>query len=415
MKNMLILGAGSAGTIMSNHLRKKLNLEEWTITIVDKDEVHYYQPGFLFLPFDTYSEKDVKKPKTKFIHKSVNYIQSDIDFINADTNKVRLLNGTELIYDILIIATGSELAPQETEGLLGALWRKDIFDFYTFGGAVALRNKLRKWKGGDLVVHVTEMPIKCPVAPLEFAFLADDFFRKKGIRDKVSITYVTPVSGAFTKPKASKKLSYLLEEKGIKVVPDFCIERVDNDRKMIIDYAETEVKFDLLVTVPTNMGSQVIAESGLGDDLNFIPTDKHTLQSKAHKNVFVIGDAADLPTSKAGSVAHFEAEILTHNIQKYINGEEMDGRFDGHANCFVETGNEKALLIDFNYDNEPVEGKFPFKNVGPMNLLAESKLNHWGKKAFRKIYWKRILRAKKIPFITANMSMKGKKIEEVHN
>ena len=411
MKKILILGAGSAGTMMSNHLRKKLDLDQWQITIVDKDATHYYQPGFLFLPFDIYTEKEVRKPRTKFIHDTVSYIQTPISSIDAEASCVHLEGGKRLEYDILIVATGSDLAPQETNGLLGPLWRKDIFDFYTFDGAVALRDKLRDWKGGHLVVHITEMPIKCPVAPLEFSFLADEYFRNKGIRDKVKITYVTPVSGAFTKPKASEKLSYLLKQKDINVVQDFYIERVDNDRKVIIDYAETEVPFDLLVTVPTNMGSDVIGRSGLGDDLNFIPTNKETLQSKAYKNMFVIGDAADLPTSKAGSVAHFEAEVLTENILSYIKGEEMTEKFDGHANCFVETGDGKALLIDFNYENEPVEGKFPFK-FGPLNLLEESRMNHMGKHAFKQVYWRRILRAKKIPFVKAEMTMKGKHFNE---
>jgi len=262
------------------------------------------------------------------------------------------------------------------------------------------------------VVHITEMPIKCPVAPLELSFLANDFFKKKGIRDKVKITYVTPVSGAFTKPKAADALGHLLEEKGINIVADFAIEKVDNERKIIVDYGGKEVPFDLLVTVPTNMGAEFVERSGMGDDLRFIPTNKNTLQSKAHENIFVIGDAADLPTSKAGSVAHFEAEVLTENIMSFINGEELKARFDGHANCFIETGEGKALLIDFNYNQEPVAGTFPFKKLGPLNLLKESKLNHWGKLAFKHVYWKMILRARPIPFITTDMTLKGKNIDE---
>lgn len=414
MKQLIILGAGSAGTMMSNHLRKTLNLDEWQITIVDKDKIHYYQPGFLFIPFGIYKEKAVKKPTEKFIHSNVKYIQSEIHEIDAEENRVVLEGGIHLDYDILIIATGSVLALDETEGLLGPLWRKKIFDFYSYDGSVALRDKLADWEGGKLVVHITEMPIKCPVAPLEFSFLADDFFKKKGMRDKVEITYVTPVSGAFTKPTASEKLAYLLKEKNIKVVSDYNIERVDNDRQVIVDYGETEVPFDLLVTVPTNMGIEAIERSGLGDELNFVPTDKHTLQSVAHENIFVIGDATDIPTSKAGSVAHFEAEVLTENIVKYINGEKPDSKFDGHANCFIETGNGKALVIDFNYDQEPVEGKFPLK-VGPLNLLKETRMNHWGKHAFKEIYWRRILKAKKIPLVHADMSLKGKRIKNDKN
>ena len=219
MKNLVILGAGTSGTMMANHLVSKLPKKEWKISIVDQYKTHYYQPGFLFLPFDTYTEDQVKKTGKKFIPKGVNYIQKKIEKIEAEKNTVKLEDET-LNYDILIIATGSKIAPEETEGLLGPLWKKDIFDFYTFEGALALRNKLREWEGGKLVVHLTEMPIKCPVAPLEFAFLADSYFRKKGMRDKVEITYVTPLSGAFTKPTCTKALNYLLEEKGINIEID---------------------------------------------------------------------------------------------------------------------------------------------------------------------------------------------------
>ena len=407
MKNLLILGAGTSGTMMANHLRPKLYHNEWNITIVDQYKTHYYQPGFLFLPFDTYTEDQVKKVGKKLIHKKVNYIQKKIEKILPEENKVELEDET-LDYDVLIIATGSKIAPEETEGLVGPLWKKDIFDFYTYEGSLALRNKLRDWQGGKLVVHITEMPIKCPVAPLEFAFLADSYFREKGMRDKVEISYVTPLTGAFTKPTCSTALAYLLKEKDIKMEADFAIMEVDNDKKEIVDYEDRRIPFDLLVTIPTNMGDEVIEKSGLGDDLNFIPTHHNTLQSLAHENIFVIGDATNVPASKAGSVAHFQAETLTDNIILYIGGYPLKKEFDGHANCFIETGNNKALLIDFNYVTEPVHGKFPFAKIGPLKLLKESVFNHWGKLAFRWIYWNMLLKGIPIPFVRRHMSFKGK-------
>ncbi len=410
MKNLLILGAGTGGTMMANHLRPKLYSNEWNITIVDQYKTHYYQPGFLFLPFDTYTEDQVKKVGKGFIPRNVNYIQKKIEKIIPEKNKVKLEDET-LKYDILIIATGSKIAPEETEGLIGPLWKKDIFDFYTYEGSLALRNKLRDWEGGKLVIHITEMPIKCPVAPLEFAFLADSYFREKGMRDKVDITYVTPLTGAFTKPTCSTALTYLLDEKGIKMEADFSIEHVDNDKKEIVDYEDRRIPFDLLVTVPTNMGDEVIEKSGLGDDLNFIPTDNNTLQSLANENIFVIGDATNVPASKAGSVAHFQAETLTDNILLYMDGYPLKKEFDGHANCFIETGDNKALLIDFNYVQEPVHGTFPFSKIGPLKLLKESVFNHWGKLAFRWIYWNMLLKGIAIPFVSRNMSFKGKIVD----
>jgi sulfide:quinone oxidoreductase len=324
---------------------------------------------------------------------------------------ILLQDETVIKYNILIIASGCHIAPEETEGMKGELWYKDIFDFYTFEGARALRDKLASWEGGRLVVHITELPIKCPVAPLEFAFLADDFFRHKEMRDEVEITYVTPLSGAFTKPFASKKLGYLLEEKNIHVVTDFYVERIDNHSKKLIDYGGQEVPFDLLVTVPLNKGAEFIGRSGMGDELNYVSTNKHTLQTTIKENIFAIGDATSLPASKAGSVAHFEAEILTENILRYINGEELKASFDGHANCFVETGNHKALLIDFNYDHEPVDGTFPVAGIGPMRLMEESLVNHMGKLGFKWIYWNVLMHGRTIPFIHPQMQTSGKHLE----
>ena len=397
--------------MMANHLHHRLNSGEWEIDIIDERKEHYYQPGYLFLPFDIYEPEDIVKPIKDFIPKGVNLINETIERIVPQEHYVSMTNGDHLVYDILIVATGCKIAPEETDGMQGAEWQKSVFDFYTFEGALALRNKLREWEGGKMVVHITEMPIKCPVAPLEFAFLADSYFKHRNMRDKVELTFVTPLSGAFTKPKATAALEHLLEEKHIKIESDFAIERIDNEQKTIIDYGGRIVPFDLLVTVPTNKGDEVIARSGMGDDLNYVPTNKATLQSKNWPNIFVLGDASDIPASKAGSVAHFEAEILTDNILHYIAGEPLKEEFDGHANCFVETGNGKALLIDFNYTHEPVEGTFPFPGIGPLRLLKESRINHMGKLAFRWIYWNMLLKGTHIPFVSATMSESGKQFD----
>lgn len=398
---------------MANKLHHALNLAEWKITIVDRDNVHYYQPGFLFIPFGLYQPEDVGRPRTDFLPKEVSFIQQEVDRIDGNHDQVTLSNGQTLHYEVLIVATGAEVVPEETEGMKAELWYKDIFDFYTFEGSTQLAKKLENWQGGNLVINLAETLIKCPVAPLEFTFLADAFFEEKGIRDKVNITYVTPLSGAFTKPKATAMLSDLLEEKKIKVVPDFYLARIDNERKVLVSYDDQEVPFDLLVTVPVNKGSKMVERSGLGDEdgLNFMPTDKHTLQAKKYENVFVIGDATNIPASKAGSVAHFEGEILLENVLSYIEGEAMEARFDGHSNCFIETGHGKAALIDFNYETEPLPGKFPWPLLGPMDLLKPTRLNHLGKLAFKWVYWHMLLTGKTLP-VPTHMSMAGKINEE---
>jgi sulfide:quinone oxidoreductase len=286
-------------------------------------------------------------------------------------------------------------------------WQENIFDFYTVEGAVALSRFLKFWKGGRLVLNVTEMPIKCPVAPLEFLFLADWYFTERGMRDKVEIVYATPLPGAFTRPRASAILGNMLEDKGIHLIPEFNIGSVDAGENKIASWDEQEVEYDLLVTVPTNMGSEVIERSGMGDELNFVPIDKHTLQSDKWENIWVIGDAGNAPTSKAGSVAHFMLDIIIENMLRHMEGLDPLPKFDGHANCYIESGFDKGILIDFNYDVEPLPGKFPLPGIGPFSLLQETAANHWGKMAFRWIYWNILLKGGEMPF-ESQMTMAGK-------
>jgi len=407
MKKLVILGAGTGGTIMANKLRKVLDRSEWDMIIVDEEKNHYYQPGFLFIPFGIYTKQDVIKPKADFIPPGVKLLFNKIDKIEPDKNRVLLEGGTVLSYDWLIIATGTRLAPEETPGLNDKLWHKKIFDFYTLDGAVALYEFFRNWEGGRMVLAISEMPIKCPVAPLEFVFLADHYFNEIGIRDKVDISFVTPLPGAFTKPRTSKLLGDLLAEKNIKVIPEFYIERVDNDELKLISYDQQEVPFDVLAIIPVNMGSDVIVRSGMGDDLGFIPTDKYTLRSSQYENIFVLGDASNIPTSKAGSVVHFASDILYENFLSAIESRPLKAKFDGHSNCYIETGFGKGSIIDFNYDTEPLPGTFPLPGIGPFGLLQNTKMNHYGKVLFRWIYWHILLKGKQLP-IESEMSMAGK-------
>jgi len=406
MRRLVVLGAGTAGTTVANKLRRRLALDEWRITVIDRDRDHLYQPGLLFVPFERVPPS-LLKPRRSLLRSGIQLLIGEVSLIDPERKAVRLADGGVVCYDYLVIATGTSPRPDQTPGMLGAEWRRSIHDFYTYDGAFALRDALRSFTGGRLVVHVVEQPIKCPVAPLEFTFLAEAYFREQGMRDQVELVYVTPLDGAFTKPIASRYLGRLLDERKIAVETDFMVERVDADRKTLVSYDEREVGYDLLVTVPLNLGADFVAASGLGDELNYVPVDKHTLQSLAHSDIFAVGDANDLPTSKAGSVAHFSSEIFVDNFCQYVDGRAMTRRFDGHANCFVETGDGKGLLIDFNYDTEPLPGRFPLGRLGPLSLLKETKANHWGKLAFRWVYWHLLLPGRPLP-VPARMSMSGK-------
>ncbi|GIM87548.1 type III sulfide quinone reductase, selenoprotein subtype [Salinispora arenicola] len=408
MRRLLVLGAGTAGTMVVNKLRHRLARADWQITVVEPNDTHYYQPGYLFLPFGMYSPEQVVKPTRPLISDGVELICGEVDQVNTSDNRVLLSDGRSLPYDYLVIATGVTPRPDQTPGMLdGGQWRERIFDFYTYDGALALAKALDSFDEGRLVVHITDMPIKCPVAPLEFAFLADAYFRQRGMRDRVELVYATPLPGAFTKPVASARLGSMLDDRKITVEPDFLVERVDDTT--LISYDEREVGFDLLVTVPLNMGADYVARSGLGNELNLVPVDRHTMLAKGYDNVFALGDASDIPTSKAGSVAHFSVEVFVDNFVEHTAGRPMTGSFDGHANCFVESGDGRALLIDFNYDTEPLPGSYPVPFAGPFRLLDEAAVNHWGKLAFRWMYWNMLLPGRPIP-LPAHMSMAGKHV-----
>jgi len=407
MRKLLVLGAGTAGTMVVNKLRPRLDPAEWQITIVDPDPEHHYQPGYLFIPFGTYRPEEVVKPTTRFIPDGVTLVSAEVDVVEPDHDRVRLADGSELSYDQLVIATGTHPRRDQTEGLDSDEYGRTVHDFYTLEGATALAEVLAAWPGGRLVMNIAEMPIKCPVAPLEFMFLADSFFEERGMRDKVELVYVTPLDGAFTKPVASRRLAGMLEEREIALEPDFMVMEVDTERNMLVSYDEREIPYDLLVSVPVNMGADFVDRSGLGDELNHVEVDKHTFLAADHDNIFAIGDAAGLPTSKAGSVAHFAVEIFTENFLQHIAGRPMTGRFDGHANCFIESGHGKGMLIDFNYEVEPLPGKYPLPGIGPFSLLPETEANHWGKLMFKWTYWNVLLPGRELP-LPAQMSMAGK-------
>jgi len=406
-RQIVILGGGTGGTMAANRLRRRFDADEAEIHVVDQDDRHVYQPGLLFVPFGLAQLDEIVRPRSRQLHDGIVFHQNEVAEVWIERDEVLLDDRTVLPYDVLVVASGSRLQPEETEGLTGPGWNERAFTFYNPEGAGQLRRALDCFDGGRLVVNLVDMPIKCPVAPLEFAFLADWYLRERKLRGETDLIYVTPLDGAFTKPIASERLGGLLAKKEIELVTEFNAGEVDGVGGKLASYDGRELDFDLLVTVPLHGGAAFVERSpGLGDALGFVPTDKATLQASAKPNVFALGDATDLPTSKAGSVTHFEAEVLAENVVRFLAGEELEAGYDGHANCFIETGFHMALLIDFNYETEPLPGHFPTA-VG-LPLLKESRLNHLGKLLFQSIYWHALLPGRDLPLIGPAMPTSGK-------
>ena len=412
MKKLLILGSGTAGTMVANAMRKKLSRNEWDITIVDKSLEHIYQPGLLFLPLQLYGYNDetaVKKLKKKFIPSGVNFIHAEIQSIDHKNKKVKTTAGA-FDFDLLVVAMGCDIHTEDTDGLSDAMG-KGVGTFYTLPGALALQKPLATMEKGTLLVNIAELPFKCPVAPIEFVFLADYFYNLKGNRKDIEIVLSTPMPGAFTKPIASGILGEAMAKKNIRVVPNFNLASVDHVAKKITSFEKHEEKFDQLVIVPPQRGADLLDESGLGNGAGYLAVDDHTLKSKFSDHIYGVGDITDVHTSKAGSVAHFMAEVVIENLLLDIKGKELVGGFDGHSNCFIESGYHKGYLVDFNYEVEPLPGKFPVPVIGPFSLLKDTWMNHIGKMMFRTLYWTRLLRGKAlVPFgiVTNHLSLRGK-------
>jgi sulfide:quinone oxidoreductase len=407
-KRIVILGGGTGGTMVANRLRRRFDSHEVEIHVIDRDDRHIYQPGLLFVPFGMTSPDEITRQRRRQLRHGIVFHQQEVREVRRDRSDVVLDDRSVLLYDVLVVATGARLQPEETEGLTGPGWGERVFTFYTAESATALHTALERFDRGRIVVSLVDMPIKCPVAPLEFAFLADWYFRERGNRGRVELAYATPLDGAFTKPVASKELAGLLGEKEIELVTEFNAATVDGVGGTLESYDGRSLDFDLLVTVPLHGGAACIERSaGLGDALGFVPTDPCTLQAHAGENIFALGDAADVPISKAGSVTHFEAEILVDNVARFLAGAELEAAYDGHANCFIETGFRKALLIDFNYETEPLPGRFPTA-AGPLPLLRESHLNHVGKLLFQPVYWHALLPGRDLPGLGSAMPGAGK-------
>jgi len=329
MKNLVILGHGTGGTIIATKMRQKLSEKDWQITVIDRDWQHHYQPGWLFIPFGIYTAADCVKPKIKFVPPGVNFVLDEITEIDPVKKQVKTRRDT-YAYDWLVVATGARIMLDEVEGMAEGMGG-DVHTFYSQEGAVALFDKLKYFHQGRVVINIAELPFKCPVAPLEFAFMADWFFTKNGVRENIEIELVTPLSAAFTKPVAAGILGKICEEKNIKVTPNYQIAQVDPAKKVIKSYGDQEVPYDLLVAIPPNFGAQIIIDNGMGDPMGYVDTDHHTLKAKNYDYIYVVGDATNVPTSKAGAVAHYEADTIVDNLVREIDGQPPWPNYDGHA------------------------------------------------------------------------------------
>lgn len=345
---IVILGGGVGGTLVANLLAKKLTRKEAAITLIDRTGRHVYQPGWLYVPFGGMPPERLERSERSLLRRMVDLVIGDVCRIAPDEQYVEMADGTRIPFDYLVIATGARLDPGAVPG-----FAEGAHHFYSAEAALRLHAALREFQGGKVVIGVADIPYKCPPAPLEFAFMLDDYLRERGLRERTSITYTYPIGRVFTIESVAEFVTPLLEERDIAYETFFNTESVDPVARKLIAMEGMDLDYDLLVLVPPHRGSQIISDSGLGDFQGWVATDRETLQVKGHPNLYAIGDATDLPVSKSGAAAHFEARVVAHRLIAAVRGLSDDSRYTGQVMCFIETGRGQASQIIFDYNHPP--------------------------------------------------------------
>lgn len=364
---VVVLGGGVGGTLVANLLKKELK-RDGEVTVVDGTGMHLYQPGFLYVALDQANALWLARDERTLLRKDVELVVDAATRVDPVAQTVTLARGGTLPYDYLVLATGSRLDRDAVPGYDGT------HDFYSLDGAQRLREELRRFKGGRILVGVAGIPYKCPPAPVEFVLMLDEYLRKKGIREKSSVTLLSPLNRAFTIESASKLVQPIFDKRGIELRTFFNVDAVDAARRTVSSIEGEEGEYDLLVLVPPHRGSAVIEASGLGDASGWIPTDRATLQHETYERIFAIGDATNLPISKSGSTAHFEAPVVASRIASLVHGTAPKEAYGGRVMCFLETGGGRATSLRFDYAHPPVPPQ-------------PSRLWHWAKWAFNRAYW----------------------------
>jgi sulfide:quinone oxidoreductase len=365
---VVVLGGGVGGTLVANLISKELD-KAGRVTVLDPAGMHVYQPGFLYVALGQANGRWLTQDERHLLRKDVELVIDGAVKIDPEAQTVTLARGGTLAYDFLVVATGSRLAREEIPGLV-----EGAHDFYSLNGAIRLREALRSFSGGRIVMGVAGIPYKCPPAPVEFVFMLEEYLRKRGIRDQSTITLASPLNRAFTIETTSKVVQPILEKRGIELATFFNVETVQPERKVVTSIEGEELPYDLLVLVPPHRGAQAIEDSGIGDERGWVPVSRATLQHEKFDTIFAIGDATNLPISKSGSTAHFEAPVVASQIAARVFGTTAKQNYGGRVMCFLETGHHQATTIRFDYDHPPVSPQ-------------PSPLWHFAKWAFNQAYW----------------------------
>lgn len=368
---ILIVGGGMGGTILANNLARRLQGElksgKVRLTMLSASDKHMYQPGLLYLAFGRNTPDELYRDQASLLEPGINFAADPVEEFMLDQNRVKTKSGKTHDYDVIAIATGSRMVPETIPGLA-----ENSETFYTEESAVKMFRRLQGFTGGRVVITVG-VPHKCPMAPLEITFMLHDYFKDRGILDKVKLHYTYPIGRVHSLENVAKWAAPEFDRLGITYETLFNMKEVDGENKILRSEEGSDTPYDLLISIPAHRGMEVIEKGGLGQG-GFIPTHRHKLNMEGRTNVFVLGDTTNLPISKAGSTAHFEAEALGENIAALVKLGAPVREYDGKVFCFIEAGKDRATYAMFDYLNPP-------------DPKAPTKAMHWFKMAYNKLYW----------------------------
>ncbi len=354
MKKIVVLGGGSAGAMFSNRMRKEFSEIELEITVIERRDIHIYQPALTLVTFGYEEIENIIRPINEVFFEGINLVTDEVTKVHPKDNKVSTAKSGDFNYDYLVIATGAKLnfEPDSIEGFKEALDKEDkVHTFYEINRMPKLKEALKNFEGGTIACSVSEMPIKCPAAPMKFIMLAEDMMRHRGIRDKCKFIFTTTMPDVFARQPYAAKLNSIFKSRGIESTPNFAPSEIDHDKGIVKEYGGKQYNFDLLCIIPPHEGETAIEESeGVSDPAGWVTCDKNQMIHREFNNIYGIGDATDFPTSKTASGARIQAKVLTERLKDHLKGKEPTSTYDGEIICPMPTRYKRALFAQFNYE-----------------------------------------------------------------
>ncbi|MEE2670096.1 MAG: FAD/NAD(P)-binding oxidoreductase [Bdellovibrionota bacterium] len=389
---VLIVGGGTAGVSVAARLFNDFPDRNWDVVIIDPSEKHYYQPLWTLVGAGVFKKEESERNQADVFPSQVHWIKKAVKGFDPEANKVQLADDSTVGYDYLIVAAGIQINWSAIKGLPESLGRDGVCSNYSYEHVDKTWEFIQALRPGDNALFTQPpMPIKCAGAPQKIVYMAEDYLRKKGIREDINIDFHLAGPGIFGVPKYKAALEKVLERKGLSPSYEHILREIDPERKVATfehNGKMVEKAYTMIHAVPPMSAPDFISKSGLANEAGWVDVDKYTTQHSKFKNVFSLGDCSSLPTSRTGAAIRKQAPVTVKNLVSLIDGDPLEAKYDGYASCPLVTGYGTAILAEFDYDGNPAES-FPFNQ-------AQERFSMYMLKAYGlpKLYWHGMLKGK---------------------